>query len=304
MILDHSYGKEKEIRRLIARSCLHMDSLDVSAWMKYKYDPSGMFCAAEDKKIVACLQTKKRTFFYQGKACEALVLSLACTLPDYRQRGYFSELLEACMNYAACNHLITLAYTNFPKLLESKSFQPVSSTKYYWLEMENWNQGDAQHVQIYRPDIDLYPLYHEFLSHFDGSIRLDPQEFQDAIRHYLNCNHRMITAVDDQRELRGFAIYRINKEHIEIQILVYLDADAILDCFAYLKERCQTLSFIVSNQERFDKLFPMEIPRKQGTVLARLNNYKLFSVWSKENVHHAKEAFAALKKPIWNHMID
>lgn len=67
MILDHSYGKEKEIRRLIARSCLHMDSLDVSAWMKYKYDPSGMFCAVEDKKIVACLQTKKRTFFIREK---------------------------------------------------------------------------------------------------------------------------------------------------------------------------------------------------------------------------------------------
>ena len=59
MILDHSYGKEKEIRRLISRSCLHMDSLDVSAWMKYKYDPSGMFCAVEDKKIVACLQTRQ-----------------------------------------------------------------------------------------------------------------------------------------------------------------------------------------------------------------------------------------------------
>lgn len=133
-----------------------MDPVTISTWMKYKYDPNGMFCILEDQKIVACLQTKERTLHYEGKKCKALILSLACTLPDYRQRHYFSQLMEAAMNYANCNHMLTLCYTNFPKILEAKSFQNVSKTKYYWLEMENWLQGDLKNVRTYRPEMNLF----------------------------------------------------------------------------------------------------------------------------------------------------
>lgn len=303
MILNNSHGKDKEIRRLLSKSMLNMDPVTISTWMKYKYDPNGMFCILEDQKIVACLQTKERTLHYEGKKCKSLILSLACTLPDYRQRHYFSQLMEAAMNYANCNHMLTLCYTNFAKILEAKSFQNVSKTKYYWLEMENWSQGDLKNVRTYRPEMNLFSIYTEFMKHFDGSILLNKNEFDEQIHYYINCNHRIVTMYDGDT-LCGFAIYKVIQDHIEIEILMYMDSASIFDLLAYLSTRCKSVSFIVSQAERFEKLFPMEIPRSQGTVLARLSNYKLFSIWSGKNVHHAKEAFTALEKPMWNHMID
>lgn len=303
MILNHSHGKDKEIRRLLSKSMLNMDPITISAWMKYQYDPEGMFCFIDDQRVTACLQTKERIFSYEGKQCKALVLSLACTLPDYRQRHHFSKLLEAVMNYASCNHLITLCYTDFPKILEAKSFQSIAKTRYYWLELDNWTQGDLKNVRTYRPEMDLYSLYQYFMEHFDGSILLTREQFQDQIHYYINCNHRILTMMDHENQLRGFAVYKVIQDHIEIELLMYLDSMAILDLFAYLSSRCQSISFIVSQAERFDKLFPSEMPRNQGTILARLNNYKLFSTWSHHDVHHAKEAFEVLKKPMWNHLI-
>ncbi|WP_297237695.1 GNAT family N-acetyltransferase [uncultured Faecalicoccus sp.] len=304
MILDQSVGRDKEIRRLLSRSMLNMDSITISSWMKYQYDPKSMFCYVEDNKVTSCLQTKERKFTYQGKTCSALVITLACTLPDYRQRNHFSQLLEAAMNYANCNHMLSMAYTNFPKLLEAKSFQAVSKTKYYWLELKDQTFGSEKNVKTYRPDMDLYSLYLDFLNHFDGSILLDKESFINQIHYYLNCNHRIVVMTDDRQALKGFAIYKVNNEHIEIKRMIYLDAAAIKDLLAYLSPRCESASFTLSQAERLEKIFPMEIPRNQGTVLARLNNYKLFSIWSHQNVHHAREAFDLLEKPCWNHFID
>lgn len=303
MILNHSYGKEKDIRRLLSKSMLNMDPVTISAWMKYKYDPKGMFCVIEDQKVVACLQTKERILNYEGKKSKVLVLSLACTLPDYRQRHYFSQLIDAVMHYASCNHMLTICYTNFPKILESKSFQVISKTKYYWLELENWAQGDLRNIRTYRPEMNLFSIYQQFLKHFDGSVQLNKKEFDEQIHYFINCNHRIVTMYDEDT-LRGFAIYKVIQDHIEIEILIYMDSVSILDLLAYLSTRCKSVSFIVSQAEHFEKLFPMEIPRNQGIVMARLSNYKLFSVWSGHDVHHAKEAFSLLEKPSWNHMID
>ena len=60
MILNNSHGKDKEIRRLLSKSMLNMDPVTISTWMKYKYDPNGMFCILEDQKI-RCLSADKRT---------------------------------------------------------------------------------------------------------------------------------------------------------------------------------------------------------------------------------------------------
>lgn len=303
MILNHSYGKDREIRRLLSRSMLNMDPITISAWMKYQYEPKGMFCFIEDHKVTACLQTKERILTYEGKTCKVLVLSLSCTLPDYRQRHHFSRLLEAVMNYASCNHMLTLCYTDFPRILETKSFQVIGKTKLYWLELDHWTQGDFRQVHTYRPQMDLYPLYTCFMEHFDGSILLSREQFQNQIHFYINCNHRILTMQDENHQLCGFAVYKVIQDHIEIVLLIYLDSIAIFDLFSYLSQRCQSISFIVSQAERFDKLFPAETPRNQGTIVARLSNYKLFSLWSHKDVHHASEAFQALKKPMWNDLI-
>ena len=227
MILNNSHGKDKEIRRLLSKSMLNMDPVTISTWMKYKYDPNGMFCILEDQKIVACLQTKERTLHYEGKKCKALILSLACTLPDYRQRHYFSQLMEAAMNYANCNHMLTLCYTNFAKILEAKSFQNVSKTKYYWLEMENWSQGDLKNVRTYRPEMNLFSIYTEFMKHFDGSILLNKNEFDEQIHYYINCNHRIVTSLFVE-ELRPDTLHCAGRLDIDTTGLLIVTDDGEL----------------------------------------------------------------------------
>ena len=86
--------------------------------------------------------------------------------------------------------------------------------------------------------------------------------------------------------------------------MMYLDSASVYDAFHYLSLRTSALSFVVSEYERFEKLFLLDYPRQEGTILVRLNHYKLFSQWTNMDITNAKQYFEQLNQATWMHMID
>ena len=302
MISQHAFGKENEIETLLSKSMLNMDKAQIKAWMKYEFDPSSMFIHIDDGIVTSCLQTKRKTFFYKGQKCSISVYTMTCTLPDYRQRGYFSELLEAALEQSGNNDLLSMVNTSFPKLFESRSFTPVSKAVTYSLTSNKCTEGNERNIKTYS-DTDLYPVYTIFMSHFDGNIVYSKEEFDNQIRYALASNKKIVLMMDEEK-IKGFAIYKINKNYAKIDTMIYLNGSCIYDLFKFLSLRCQTITFSVSEFERIEKLFPLEYPRNSATIIARCNNYKLFSKWCNQDVHNAKQIFEQLDKPNWNLWIE
>ncbi|MGM9947007.1 GNAT family N-acetyltransferase [Floccifex sp.] len=303
MILHNAIGLEQDIQSLLEKSLLNMDKTQIKAWMKHEFDASSMFCMVVDNKVVSCLQTKRRFFFHNGSSCTSMVITMAATLPDYRQQKYFSSLLDAALEKSACNDLLTIVYTTFPKLFETRSFSLVSKTLLYSLGSDKCEKGNEKNVVLYNDSIDLYPVYCEFMSCFDGSIRYSKKEFENQIQFVLQSQKKILVMKKDN-EIRGFIVFKGTKEYAKIDYLIYLDSQAIYDGFHYLSLRFPALTFIGSEFERFEKLFLLDYPRHYGCILARLNHYKLFSQWANQEVGNAASFFDSLEKPIWMHVIE
>lgn len=301
MICQNAIGYSAQIEEVLIKSLLNMNADQIHAWMKYQFEPENMFCFWEDGKITACLQMKHRVLSYQNQKIAVSYISLAATLPDYRQRNQFSQLLEAALQQSSYNELMSLVYTSFPRLFETRSFSSVSKTKYYWIPGHKCTKGNDKHIHFYNESIDLYPLYCEFISHFDGSINLNKKQLNSEIQYAIASGKKVALMYNDKDEIHGFAIYKVLNNYVKIDVLIYLEADAVLDLLRYLAIRNEAISFIASMDERFEKLFPLDFPRNQGTVLARLNNYKLFSKWIGKDIRNATQAFEELDLPIWNH---
>lgn len=299
MICQNSIGHDEQIHTLLTKACLNMDKTSIDAWMKYKYNPERMFCFWQDDKITACLQVQERNMVFKGKQMRISYLDLACTLPDYRQRKQFSNLLEATIQQATYNDLLTLTYTNMPRLYESKSFQRVSCTKEYWISNHQCKKGKS--YRVHHNMDHLYSIYFEFMQYFDGSILFSEDEFNKMIQYYKYLKKEIVTMYNDKHEIRGFSIYSSNKDQAHIEILIYFDTQAIQDLLTYLSLTHKVISILASENERFDKLFPESMPRTSKKIVARLNNYKLFDKWTQSDVRNAKEAFSLLDKPQWNH---
>ena len=92
------------------------------AWMEHEFKPETMFCYWQDGRLTSCLQTKRRILSFKHQKIAVATISLAATLPDYRQRDQFGQLLEAFLEQSSHNELLTMVYTNFPKLFENRSF--------------------------------------------------------------------------------------------------------------------------------------------------------------------------------------
>lgn len=304
MITQNAIGHRNQVEELLKKSMLNMNSQQIHTWMKYQFEPENMFCFWQDDRLTSCIQMKRRILTFNNQKISVSVIALAATLPDYRQRNQFGQLLEAAFEQSSHNDLMTLVYTNFPKLFESRSFQSISKTKYYWIAGNKCIKGNDKHIRFYNKSIDLYPLYKEFMSYFDGSIVLTKQQFDHKLQYEIANKKSVAIMYNDDNEIRGFAIYKVLDSHVKIDMIVYLDAMAIYDLLKYLAIRNEAISFVASQDERFEKLFPFDFPRNQGTVLVRLNNYKLFSKWLGKDVRNSKQAYQEIEKPIWNHFID
>lgn len=299
MIKNNAYGYENQIKNLLLKSMLNMDKRQVDAWMKNQFDPSSMFIHVDDDIVTSCLQLKRNVFNYQKQKCSISSFSLACTLPDYRQRGYFSELLDAAINQSANNDLLSMVYTTFPKLYESRSFSSVSKTHSYWISSKDCNRGNDRNIHSYNESMDLYPIYEAFISHFDGSIILSKKQFNQMLQYNLDCDKKIAVVMQDGI-ITGFAIYKVVSLNVQMDYLIYLNSKAILDIFKYFGMRYISITFTISEYERFDKILNVNFPRINGTVMARCNNYKLFSKWCNHDIRNATQIFDSLDIPSWN----
>lgn len=299
MISHNSIGFDAQIKDVLVKSTFNMTEQDIDMWMKYKYDPSHMFCFWQDNKITSCLQTYEKNMSFLDCSMQVSSIGMAATLPDYRQRKQFSNLLDAAILRATYNDLFTITYTNMPRLFESKSFQTISSTKEYWIGSFMCKSGNPFHVD--HKTEHLYALYFQFMQYFDGSVLLNEEEFNTLIQYHLSLHKSIVTMYNNEHEPKGFAIYTIQDHQAHIETLIYFDSQAIQDLLTYLSYDNEVISILISESERFDKLFPLHFPRIDKKFMVRLNNYKLFDKFSNTDVRNAKAAFNLLEKPTWNH---
>lgn len=139
------------------------------------------------------------------------------------------------------------------------------------------------------------------MQYFDGSILLSENEFNKLIQYHKSLKKSIVTMVNEDKQPKGFAIYSTKDHQAHVEVLVYFDSQAIQDLLSYLSINNEVTSILISESERFDKLFPLHFPRTDKKLMVRLNNYKLFDKFSNTNVRNAKTAYELLEKPTWNH---
>lgn len=301
MILQNTVGYDRQVNECLQHALLDKTSNQIQTWMKEFYRPENMFAALRNDQIVSVLQMDPVTVFYNGKELAARQVMLSATHPEYRQKKAYSQLVNAALTRCENNELLTICYTEFPALFEKHGFQSVSGTRTYWMSLHNYARGHMEHVQTYHEGVNLYPVYLRFMDVFDGSVVYSKNDFVRRLHAAYYLKEKVIYVQDDKGSITGFAIYKSDQNAININCLVYLNTQTLHDIFAYLSKRSASLSLTISDQERLEKYFPMDFPREKGNVMVRLNDPKLFSRWAGVETIDAKQAYARLSRPCWNH---
>lgn len=300
MILQHA-ASQQEIRSFMNKSLLNMNATEIQGWMHHRFDGNNMYCRIQNDQIVSALQLEHTSVRFQGQEMAACQIILGATHPDFRKRKYFSQLLDAALDQAKYNELMTIVHTDFPKLFISHGFIPISHTVTYWASLQDFSMGNAQNIVPYRESMDLYPLYLQFIHTFDGSKTYTKKQFMKRICYAQSIRKKILVIMDPNNHPHGFMICSQNNTHISIECMVYLNSAAILDGLAYLAKRTNSVAITISENECLDKITHLDYPREKGTTLVHINHPKLFSRWANQTIKNAKDAYKLLERPDWNH---
>ena len=74
--------------------CFHDSPEFMDLYFSEKYKNENTLLYEEDEKPVASLQLLPYQFSFYGKEVSSAYISGACTLPEYRKRGYMGRLLN------------------------------------------------------------------------------------------------------------------------------------------------------------------------------------------------------------------
>lgn len=301
MIKDIQIEDVEGIRNLWYQSHPENQKDYIDFYFQHEFSDAHCIVCEQDSKIISSLLIREHTMAFLNRRFLVSYLEGIATLPDYRRRGHMHELMNVALDEVNHNHLITVARAFNPKLFEPYGFETVCYHKFYTISRRHLNQSNLKGISHQFTAEELLNVYEAYATHFDSFMYRDIAYYElfierAMLRHGNLCVHRSLNG-----EIDGYALYRREPDNAEIFEIVYLNSTAFRELSAYVCDNEDEVIIQVSQAEKIETLFPLAIGKKQGFLMARINNYELFNKLFNTEVETVKDAFQLLKKPIMNH---
>lgn len=264
--------------------------------MDYAFEPAGMFSWVQNNELLALLQTYRRTLTFQQKKTSVFIIARGFYKKGSKTR--LDELIEAAVSTACKSSLFILADTREPSLYRKLGFGKVS-TQVESEMIEVYDSGaQPAKIRLWDREEDLYPLYRQFMSFFDGSVILSEQEFQDRLEEYMDAGCR-IWLSGNEGEVSAMTAAIPHPEGILLSSLIYSDPSGLLDLLSHFESLYDVVRLRYSKAENLDALADLEV-FPQSSLMMKICDLSAFNRWQNTNAESFEDVFLLLKAPQWN----
>lgn len=301
MIKEARVEEKTQVYELWKASYPNQSIAYLTYYFKTLFDQGTCLIQEQDNRIISSLQINEHVIaFANKKICMAFLLGVS-TLPDYRRRGHMRALMESALDETSHNYLFTFIKAFNPKLYAPYGFETIYSHRHYTIRPEELNKVSILHTQKEATPAQLLRAYQRFTMKFDGYYLRDLAYYERLLEELALQEKHMMVYRDPIQGVCGYLIYQFIKDEIQVSEAIYLDSLSLMRMLRAIVQPNKEITIEVSEKEHLEKIFPLAIPKKQGFMMVRVNNYELFNKYFHQNVKSAKEAFAILKKPLWLH---
>ena len=301
MIREAKAEEKREIFELWKSSYPNENQRYLSFYFRSLFDKGTTLIQEQDNQIISSLQMNEHILSFHNRKIAISYLLGISTLPDYRRRGHMRLLMESALDEASHSHLITLIKAFNPKLYAPYGFDTVYIHKSYLIKPEDLHKVSTLHTQKEATAPQLLHAYQRFTSRFDGAYVRDEQYFEYLLEELELKEKQLIVYRDPVQGVLGYLIYKVVKDEIMVKEAVYMESIQLMRMLKAIELPDKEMIVEVSDKERLEKIFPLAIGKRQGFMMARINDYELFNKYFNTDVKSPKEAYAFLKKPLWLH---
>ena len=301
MIKEASLEDKKQVYELWKASYPSQNQNYLTYYFKTLFDQGTCLLQEQDNKVISSIQMNEQVISFGARKIAIAYLLGVSTLPDYRRRGHMRTLMEAALDETSHNYLFTFIKAFNPKLYAPYGFETVYAHRHFLIKSEELNKVSCLHTQKEATASQLLYAYKRFIVKFDGYYIRDLAYYERLLEELELKEKRMVVYRDPVQGVCGYLIYQIIKDEIQVKEAIYQDSISLMRMLKAISEPEREILIEVSEKEHLEKIFPLAIPKKQGFMMVRVNNYELFNKYFNKQVKNAREAFEILKKPLWLH---
>ncbi|MBQ9327262.1 MAG: GNAT family N-acetyltransferase [Solobacterium sp.] len=281
------------------RKCFTLDDPRFTDYFfRYEYDPSYFYVDMEDNTVAGSICRIPHAVMFNGRVLQASMLSHACTMPDYRNEGRLRKLIETTVDVCEHSELITLVGASYAETYRPFGFEPVYYRSSYELIRDETNRINPYGCSYEPHPLDMLKVYSAFIRRFNGFYARDLAYFVNLKRQIGSRGGKIIAYFDETNKIRGYATVLIEGKEARIEECIYLDSNALMKLISAAMQERAIVSLHVSSAENLTRLFPEAERRDYPSVLARLNDAKLFSKLFNTEVRTIQEAYGISTRPL------
>ncbi len=297
------FAKKEDVKHL-KELCISLLSAKEKTFLEYYFDhifqESNALVCELDEKLVSQIHTNEHILHLNGKQLIVSHLIGLTTHYDYRNRGIMRDLLDLVISDCANNHLLTFCEAYNPKLVKKYGFEVFAIRKRYVIYAKELRKMSDIGIFTHVSAQEMCKVYKRFANVFDAYYERDERYYKERLRMERHCGYK-VCAYFDQGEIRGYCIYAQKDDAVEVKEIVYLDSVALMKMLSYVIKGYAFVSVEVSEKERLEKIFKLNIPRAYNHLMVRVNNVRLYNQLFHCNIKNTKEFVQEIKKPILLH---
>ncbi len=214
------------------------------------------------------------------------------------------EMMEDVLDECEHKSLVSLIMTDKPDRFYQYGFKPLYGRKKYHLNRKDLPDAAYGGVDRYVNVRELMEVYRHFTGFFDGCYERNAEYW---IRYNERLKFRRSSFAvyrDGNDRPRGYMAFRTAGERVEIDEIAYLNGEALVKLLGYALHLKDDVEVTVSVNEDFSAIIPQAREEEKETVLARINDFELFSRLYYSDVKTTAEGFQLSGRPLWLNEMD
>ncbi len=275
----------------------HDDGGYTDYYFKEYYQNSDTFVKQINDEVVGCACKHPHSVVINGRMLRCSMIVGIAVKEEHRGKGYMNELMEAMLDEADHQELITMIQAYNPELYKKYGFEEVYRQRIWDIKKENIKKITPKVTQSCNAE-DFLALYGKFVSRFSGYVIRDLEYYQKYFNEIKAQNGRILAHYNNE-ELEGYIVVFENDNALEIKECIYLTSNALLHLMNSLVYKNKNILLYTSDSENMEIVFPNSTFEIKPYTLVRLNNKELFNRLYNCEINTAQEAMSIVDKPLF-----
>lgn len=298
-MIRFAYPEEKEELKKIWQEAFVMDDGGYTDYFFQEcYDAGKHYVLHNDETIVSIASSFASAYMINDRMLRASMIVGVATKEAYQGQGYMTKLLNEIISQLEHQELLTMIQAYEPNIYKKFGFEVVYKRQKYYFSRETYDVGSSFNVLDYYEVHDLVKVYARFVKHFSGYKVREVSDFELYFKEIEALGGHLMT-VYRANEIKGYFVYRIVDDVVEIDECIYLDLKTLNQIISYALKIAPRLELTVSEYEDLGRRFKYNAKELEDYTMVRINDYKLWNKLFESEVDNAYDALTLVNKPLY-----